>query len=79
MSCSGLALWLKRLTEMNMVLCSRFSKKKKKVLRLLNHQERRMERKNWFGNDSVLNVQWGTSFQRSNAYLSGWCYQQGGK
>lgn len=28
MSCSGLGLWLKRLTEINMFLCSSFSKKK---------------------------------------------------
>jgi len=31
MSCSGLALWLKRLTEINMFLCSRFLKKKRRA------------------------------------------------
>lgn len=62
MSCSELALWVKRLTEINMGLCSRFLKKKNNVPYLLNHQFVRMEKKNCVWNQSFLNVQWNSSF-----------------
>lgn len=78
MSCSGLALWLKRLTEINMFLCRGFSKKKN-VLHLLNHQDRRMEKKIAFGATVFSTYSGVLFFQRRNAYLPGWHYQQGGK
>lgn len=70
MSYSGLALWLKRLTEINLVLCSRFSKKK--MPDLLNHQDRRMEQKIGFAM-TVFSMYSGVILlQRRNVYFLGW-------
>jgi len=72
-SCSGLALQLKRLTEMNMFIWNRFSRGKKKchICRIIKKGESREKMVlKW----QPLKVQWGTAFQRRNTYLEGWGY-----
>lgn len=73
-SCSGLALQLKRLTEMNMFIWNRFSRGKKKSATSAESSRKEKVGKKWFWNDSSLKVQWGTAFQRRNTYLEGWRY-----
>lgn len=79
-SCSGLALQLKRLTEINMFIWNGFSREKKKkrkkchICGIIKKGESRGEK--WLWNDSSLKVQWGTAFHRRNTYLKGWRYSR---
>lgn len=64
MSCSGLALWLKRLTEINMFLCRGFSTRKKKCAASAESSRQENGEKNCFQSNSFPNVQWGSFFSK---------------